>query len=100
MNAKTNLIVLVGGGLLVANVLYDSTFTGLRQNAKTGQLSAGDVNTSPVHMVIVGLLTLIALSMIADASPSGANAILVALLALWVLWLISYNAGKANNAQA
>jgi hypothetical protein len=100
MDPKTNLIVLVGGGLLVANVLYDPTFTGLKQDMKTGKLSAGDVKSSPVQLVIVGILTLIILSVIADGSPSGANAILVALLALWVAWLISYNAGKANNAKA
>ncbi len=99
MNAKTNIIVLIGGALLVANVLYDPSFTGLKQDMKTGKLSAGDVKSSPVQLVIVGLITLIVLSMIADNSPSGANAILVALLALWVLWLISYNAGKASNAQ-
>jgi hypothetical protein len=100
MGPKTNLIVLLGGGLLVANVLLDPTFTGLKQDIKTGKLSAGDVKSSPVQLVIVGLLTLIVLSVIAEDSPSGANVILVALLALWVTWLISYNAGKANNAKA
>jgi hypothetical protein len=100
MGPKTNLIVLTGGGLLVANVFLDPTFTGLKEDMKTGKLSAGDVKSSPVQLVIVGLLTLIILSVIADDSPSGANVILTVLFALWVVWLISYNAGKANNAKA
>jgi hypothetical protein len=100
MVPKTNLIVLTGGGLLAANVFLDPTFAGLKEDMKTGKLSAGDVKSSPVQLVIVGLLTLVILSVIADDSPSGANVILTVLFALWVVWLISYNAGKANNAKA
>jgi hypothetical protein len=100
MKPKTNLIVLIGGGLLIANILYDSNFATLRTATTKGTLSHSDVSSSPVKLVLVGILTLIALSLIADASDSAGNTILIALIGFWILWLISYQSqqtkGKAN----
>lgn len=100
--AKTNIVVLLGGGLLVANVAFDKTFDSVRQDVSSGTASIQTVNTSPVKMIVVGLLTLLVLSVIADDSDSAANTCIVALLSLWVLWLISYNndKGKLSASQA
>jgi len=87
---KTNLVVLVGGGLLAANVIFDKQFDSLRLNVSTGKFSTADVSSSPVKMALVGLLTLVALTVIADASDSAADTILIALIALWILWYMSY----------
>jgi hypothetical protein len=97
VNPKTNLVVLAGGGLLAANVIADPTFDSLRADTMGGKLTLTAVeSSSPLKMVLIGLLTLIVLSAIADDSDTAANAILVALAALWVLWLM--NRGSSTTA--
>ena len=97
MIPKSNLIVLVGGALLAANLFYDSTFAGLRNDVSTGGLSSSNITSDPVKMALVGLLTLVALTVVSEQSDPAANAILVALAAFWIMWLISYNSQKAST---
>lgn len=94
MTGKSNLVVLAGGGLLAVNVFYDKTFASVRQDVTSGTATSASINTSPVHMVIVGLLTLMAATVIAGASDSAANIILLLLGIFWLLWLMSYSTQK------
>lgn len=90
MQPKTNIVVLLGGGLLTANILFDKSFTPLRAGVKSGSLSHTDVSGSPVKMAVIGLVTLMALTIISDADNSAADTILIILCAMWMLWIISY----------
>lgn len=94
---KTNLVVLLGGGLLAANIGLDPTFDSLRVSAEAGSFTTGDVSSSPMKMLLVGVLTLVALTVISDDSDSAANTILIALVCLWILWLMSYQDNKGGN---
>jgi hypothetical protein len=95
MSPLGNIVVLWGGALLFLNVLYDPIFSTLRSSVISGNVSGSDLNTSPVHMVLVGLLTLIVASFLANNNPRVAKAIMAALAGLTILWLISYNKDKA-----
>lgn len=93
---KTNLVILLGGGLLAANVAFDQQFNGLRTEVSAGTFSTETATGSPVKMVLVGLVTLMALTVVSDDNDTAANTILIALLCFWLLWLISYkNQGGA-----
>lgn len=94
MSPMGNLVVLWGGALLIANVLFDPIFATLRANVIAGQTSVSDLSTSPVHMVLVGLITLLVAGFLANNNPRVAKAILAALAGLTILWLISYNEQK------
>jgi len=93
----TNIVVLWGGGLLFANLLFDPIFSSFRTSITGGSLGASDLNTSPVHMLLVGLLTLIVVSFLSN-SPRVAKSVLWAFTGLTILWLISYNEDKAAAA--
>jgi uncharacterized membrane protein YobD (UPF0266 family) len=97
MTPLGNLVVLWGGGLLIANVLYDPIFASFRQGIIGGSIHATDLNTSPVHMLIVGLITLLIAGFLANDNPKWAKSILWALAGLTVLWLISYNNSKQQS---
>lgn len=94
MTPMGNIVVLWGSALLLANILFDPIFQGLISNVKGGSLSSSDINTSPVHLVIFGLITLLVLGFLANTNPKAAKAILAALAGLTILWLISYNQEK------
>ena len=96
MTPIANLVVLWGGGLLLANVLFDPIFANFRQGITSASIHASDLNTSPVHMLLVGLITLLIATFLANENPVWAKAILWALAGLTILWLISYNQQKAN----
>jgi hypothetical protein len=55
------------------------------------------VLTNPTEVVVVGLLTLVVMSFIANMSDKAAKAMLYALGGLTILWLISYNDQKATG---
>jgi len=85
-----NLVAIWGTGLLVANVLFDNTFEATRQNIIGGSFSSSDINTSPVHFILFGILTLFLLTFLAGSSPKAAKACLAALAAFTILWLMNY----------
>jgi hypothetical protein len=95
-----NLVVLWGGGLLVANVLFDPMFYTLRAGVAGGTTSASDLTSTPLKMVLMGLLTLVVASFLAERDPRAAKAILAGLAGLTILWLINYNQQKASGALA
>ena len=94
MTPMGNIVVLWGGGLLIANLFFDPVFQDLRSKATNGKTTLADINTSPVHMVVMGLLTLIVLGFLANANPKAARAVLIALAGLTVIWLMSYQRQK------
>ena len=97
MTPLGNIVVLWGGLLLVANVIWDPIFQGMRTNLKNGKMTHQDINTTPMHFLIVGVIVLILASVIANANPKWAKTVLLAEGGMTVLWLISYNANKATT---
>jgi hypothetical protein len=98
MDPLTNVVVLWGGGLLFANLIFDPIFSTFRTSITGGSLGASDLNTSPVHMLLVGLLTLIVVSFLSNNNPRIAKTVLWVFTGLTILWLISYNEDKATAA--
>lgn len=97
MTPIANIVVLWGGGLLIANVLFDPIFQPVRTAVTSGKAGVADLNTSPVHMLLVGLLTLLVCGFIANVNPRVGKAILAVFFGLTILWLISYNNEKKGT---
>lgn len=98
MAGSQSFVVLLGGGLLAANIFLDPTFKDARTSVSSGSFNKSDVTSTPVKMAGVGLLTLFGLSALAGISDDVGKAIVIALVGLWILWLISYQTNKGGTS--
>jgi hypothetical protein len=93
MDPLSNLVVLWGGALLLANIIFDPIFASFRAATEQGSFDISS-DKSPFMMIGFGLVTLIVMGFLAQENPKWAKSMMWVLAGLSVLWLISYTEQK------